>query len=65
LNADREKERMADSIGAEPSRRDRGEVEVTIFAEGVCHILTLDADAARLAGLQLIRAADLSEMRIT
>lgn len=55
---------MADSLGADPSNHDRGEVDVTFFANGECYIITISADEARLAGLQLIRAADLSEMRI-
>jgi hypothetical protein len=55
---------MADSLGADPSNRERGEVDVTLFVDGECHIMTIPADEARLAGLQLIRAADLSEMRI-
>jgi hypothetical protein len=54
---------MADSVSAEPSQHGRGDVDVTVFVDGECHIITLDADNARLAGLRLIRAADSSERR--
>lgn len=54
---------MADSLSFEPSRRERGEVDVTIFIEGQCHIITLEADTVRLAALQGIKAADASERR--
>jgi hypothetical protein len=58
---------MADSLSFEPRRGYEGEaeVEVTVFIEGTCHLLTISADEARLAGLEAIRAADGSEPRRT
>jgi hypothetical protein len=56
---------VIDSVGFEAKRgyEGDGEVEVTIFVDGTCHLLRISADEARLAGLAAIKAADDSERR--